>query len=645
MTQTIPASQIVAVNPGVISAGGTGLDLNGLFLTTSYRVPIGEVLSFPNTAAVSAFFGSVSTEAACASIYFNGPDNSFVKPGAMLFAQYPWTLPVSAYLQSGPVSGLTLAQLQALSGVLTVTIDGTAYTSGSFSLAGATSFSSAAAIIQGNLSAYEGNITASIVAGAGAITGNISATTLNVTSVTSCAVVPGAVISGGGAVAGTVVVSQGNGTSGGVGNYTVNTSQTASNVTTTTSTNGMLNVSAVASGTLAIGQLVTGATVAAPTYITSDFSGTTGTGTYLVNQSQTVGSEAMQVGVSVVSYDSQSGSFFINAGRLGATSTIGYGSGTISGGLNFTQANGAQLSQGSAIATPLTYMAGIVNQTQNWFSLNIVFDPVTADKVLFAEWVNSQGVQYCYIDSTADASLLAPNPTTSSVYLIQQAGYNGTLPIYDPNLHVNGPLIGSFAAGFFASLAFQQTDGRTTLFGQHEAGLVPGVTSGTIASQLLLNGCNYYGAYGTANQNFVFLNNGSMLGQFLWADTYANAVWIKNALQLAMMTLLTTARSIPYNSAGDALIEAAAADPINQMVNFGAIVPGVQLSALQLAEVNAAAGLNIGPTLYSTGYYFQSKAATTPANIRAARGSPSINLWYVDGESVQQISLGSFVVQ
>ena len=56
----IPASAIVSVNPGVISAGGTGLSLNGLFLTSSTRVPVGTVASFPTYAAVLAYFGAGS---------------------------------------------------------------------------------------------------------------------------------------------------------------------------------------------------------------------------------------------------------------------------------------------------------------------------------------------------------------------------------------------------------------------------------------------------------------------------------------------------------------------------------------------------------------------------------------------------------
>ena len=57
-----------------------------------------------------------------------------------------------------------------------------------------------------------------------------------------------------------------------------------------------LTVSAVASGTVAVGAPVTGTNVAANTVISALGTGTGGTGTYTVNNSQTVASEALTLG-------------------------------------------------------------------------------------------------------------------------------------------------------------------------------------------------------------------------------------------------------------------------------------------------------------------------------------------------------------
>ena len=147
---TIPASQLVQINPSVVSAGGNELALSGLILTENTRVPIGQVLSFPNDGvSVSDFFGPGALETTLAEIYFAGWDNSTQKPANVLFAQYPGTA-TAAYLRGGPVgASLTLAQLNALAaGILTISINGTPHVSSSIDLSSAASFSAAAAAIQ-----------------------------------------------------------------------------------------------------------------------------------------------------------------------------------------------------------------------------------------------------------------------------------------------------------------------------------------------------------------------------------------------------------------------------------------------------------------------------------------------------------------
>lgn len=643
--QSIPASTVVAWNPSVIGAGGAGFQLNGLFLTTSTRIPIGEVASFPTAQAVANAFGASSVEAAMAGVYFLGPNNSTIKPGALLMAQYPQTAPVSAYLESGAVSGLTLAQLQALSGNLTVTIDGTPFASGTINLGAATSFSSAAGIIQTALGATEASLATSTIA-AGNWTGNtttISGNVLAVGNTTTGFLLPGATVSGPGVATGTVVVNQLSGTPGTTGNYTVSIAQTvASGNLTASSTQGVLNATTVSSGTVAVGQNVSGTNVLTGTYITALLGGTGGTGTYVVNQNQTVSSTTLTLGSSAVTYDSQSGSFFINSGRVGAGSTIGYATGTLAGPLFLTQATGAVLSQGSAIATPAAFMNGIAAQTQNWFTLVTAFDPVTADKVAFANWVNGQDDDYWYVESSQDAAAIVTPDTTTALSQILLAGYSGTTGIYDPNLHAAGPLESAFAASWAACLNFNAPNGRSTLFGRSQTGLPAGVNNAQTAANLKANGYSYYGSFGTANQLFTLMNNGAVSGPFLWADSYANAAYIKNALQLALMTLLTTVSIIPYNSAGDALIAEACAATITQFGAYGGFQAGVALSPLQIAEVNASAGFDVATTLQTRGWYLLSQAATTPALVRAQRGSPFIVFYWCDGESIQQV-VGSAV--
>jgi hypothetical protein len=81
----IPLKNIVQIKPGVLTASGSALDMNGLILTDSEYAPTGAVLSFTSPDDVALYFGSSSVEASMASIYFQGYKNASRTPGEILF--------------------------------------------------------------------------------------------------------------------------------------------------------------------------------------------------------------------------------------------------------------------------------------------------------------------------------------------------------------------------------------------------------------------------------------------------------------------------------------------------------------------------------------------------------------------------------
>lgn len=123
-----------------------------------------------------------------------------------------------------------------------------------------------------------------------AFTASISGTTLTVTAVSSGSLSVGQVISGAGITAGTRITAFGTG-GGGTGTYTLNNSLTVGSEAMTGSAN--LVVTAVAGGTIQLGMYVIGVGVAGGTIITGFGSGSGGTGSYILNTSQTIGSESM----------------------------------------------------------------------------------------------------------------------------------------------------------------------------------------------------------------------------------------------------------------------------------------------------------------------------------------------------------------
>ena len=646
---TIPASQFVNVLPSVLAAGGAALDLIGLVLTQNTRVPVGQVVSFPNAAAVQSYFGPSAYESTSCPTYFNGTTVATKQPGALLFAQIPLA-GASAYLRGGnAVASLTLAQLQGISGSLTVVMDGTARAAASINLSSATSFSSAASLIQTGLNGSPTTIATStgstIAAATFSLTGSISGNTLTVTAVASGTVTVGAAITASPALtAGTVIAGQLSGTAGGVGTYAVNNAQTAAS-TTISGTYGTLTIGAPVTGTWSVGETVTGGGTLSGTIITGLISGTGGAGTYAVNLTQTVGS--------AVSFDSVSGAFVVTSGIVGAASTVAFATGTISASLLLTAATGALLSQGAAPVLPGAFMNQVMGITQNWVSFMTAFYPdlggAISNRLLFSAWASSTNNRYAYVSRDSDATPPTTLPATASLgNAVAAAAYSGTVLNWEPS----DQLIDWYTCGAWASIDFSAANGRTDMDWTTQAGLVAGVTDPTSQANLggsplvsgsYGNGYNYVGAIGTANQNFVNYHRGFITGPFQWQDSWVNQVWLNNQLQLAAVVYFNSVKSTPYNTAGNAAIEAALAGPINQAVSFGAVRQGITLSPSQISQVNAAAGSNIAPILSTRGWYLFIGVAT-PTN-RQNRIPPVIVFYYCDGQSVQALNISSVLLQ
>ena len=134
------------------------------------------------------------------------------------------------------------------------------------------------------------SVTGSVAASTFSVTGSIDGDILTVTVVGSGVVVAGGTISGTNVASGTKVVSQISGTAGGVGTYYVSISEQTVGSTTISGTYGTLTVTAVGSGALAVGQVISGASVVAGTKITQLLTGTGGTGTYVVDKNTVVAS-------------------------------------------------------------------------------------------------------------------------------------------------------------------------------------------------------------------------------------------------------------------------------------------------------------------------------------------------------------------
>lgn len=340
-------------------------------------------------------------------------------------------------------------------------------------------------------------------------------------------------------------------------------------------------------------------------------------------------------------YDSISGGFLITSATTGAASTIAVTDSTNANLLKLNAVGGMVTSAGAVAAVPATFMDTVVAQNQEWFGFATGFNANETQGTAFAAWTNTQNKRYWYACWSTDANNLTANPSNTTMAAIKAASYAGTTVFYAPT---NTYKVAALALSWAACLNFNEDNGRTTMAFRSQDGLVADVASNTQFDVLQTNGLNFYGAYGTANSLSNYLYPGSVSGVFLWADSYANQVWLNDSLQVALQSLLTSVKSIPYNPDGYGLVRTAMSIPIADAIAFGAVRAGVVLSATQIAQINDAAGnTDAAASVASDGYYL---SVTDPgATARTQRKTPNIRFFYADGQSVQQISFTSNEVQ
>lgn len=314
-----------------------------------------------------------------------------------------------------------------------------------------------------------------------------------------------------------------------------------------------------------------------------------------------------------------------------AVSSLTFATGTAAEKMGLTSGT---LSQGALARTLTETMEACVASNSNFWSFMPVFDETFTEALELAQWCNNQSVRFMYamVDKSS-AGLQQSNPACLAY---QVADYFGVCPVY------NTKELGAMTMGVGAAINPAQLNGRKTWAYKQQSGLAFTVSDETEAQTLLANGYNFYGDYATASNQFKLFQNGQISGNAKWLDTYYGQIFIRDGLQNAWINALMMNNTVPYNQSGYGILRAAAMDTINSAVNAGFIRQGVSLSESQKATVQSEAGLDISGALETQGWYLQILDPTT--QVRAERGTPVVNFWYMDGGSVQLIQGTSTVL-
>ncbi len=390
----VPLALLGSVSiPAPTNAQSSPYALDRLFLTGDHKLPFNEVLSFDSATAVENFFGVSSSEAILATDFFAGYTGSSAN---MLFDRMPLS-GGRARIYGANISGLTLAQLQAINCTLALTSEGYNFNA-SVNLQSARSFNDAASLIQTALNAAKPTVAtttgSSIAPESASFTGSLKGGFMDVTAISSGQIAIGGILTSANGYSGHIIC-QDTGTPGVVGVYNVWYGPHGPNHviappgSTLSETYGILTVGAVASGAVAVGQEVAGSRVTGNTAIQHHVrgSGIGGGSQWVVDLQRTVarGDLTMKAAPLDVGYQPVTGatvnsaSFWIevNGQYPVRPTTMTYASGTAAGLLGLTQSAGAYLSTpGQITVDPSAWMNKIVNdETRDFASFQTTYDP------------------------------------------------------------------------------------------------------------------------------------------------------------------------------------------------------------------------------------------------------------------------------
>lgn len=336
-----------------------------------------------------------------------------------------------------------------------------------------------------------------------------------------------------------------------------------------------------------------------------------------------------------VEYNSNLNAFIITSSTTGASSSVSVatdGEQTPAALMGLTSEAGATVSQGSAALTVTENMESITNITQNWVSFTTMEEADDDTVMELAQWANDSNGEYLYCPYTTNKNNTNVNGGTNLPKKLADKNVEGVL------LTFGGLEYALLAMSIAACIDWDRNNGIVTWAFKTQSGLSASVTDDATAANCVQLGVSFYGRYATRNDDFIFFYEGKMIGgSFGFVDAYVGNLWLRNALQVAIVNGLNQIGRVPYTDEGYTVIRAWCTDPINRALRNGVIDPGVELSEAQRAQLMNEIGEDVSREIFTNGYYLL--IADPGASVRVNRDTPTLGLWYTYGGSVHRLEL------
>lgn len=342
------------------------------------------------------------------------------------------------------------------------------------------------------------------------------------------------------------------------------------------------------------------------------------------------------LGCTVV-YSSATKGLIITSPKKGSSSSVGFATGLLATDLRLSSEQGAVQSPSTSGQTLTDLLNGLRDQNTAFSSVFLSWTPSVAERLELAIWATSMQEDVAVIINDTDNAAITQSKGASFAEQLGAKNYTGIVPVYN-NLELC-----AFMSGIPASWDFTQTNGRFNTAFRRNPLVEPNVEINSEFDALYANGYNFMADMASATNKFKWLYSGIMVSIYKWWDSWNCQIWMRRQLQYNLALCLQSKGRIPYNTAGQGIIQTAIAPAIQQFIKFGAITTGVALDDTQVLALKAV-GLSQSQinSIGTNGYFLQIKMPSP--FVRVNRGSPEINFWYTDGQSVQKVNMNSIEI-
>jgi len=280
-----------------------------------------------------------------------------------------------------------------------------------------------------------------------------------------------------------------------------------------------------------------------------------------------------------------------------------------------------------AAATTAEAMADIMNIDATWAGFSdCCLDLTDAEKIDLASWASENKRLYVMQVTSKDTLALLATKTFGYV---------------SPNY--GDKALCAFVLGVGASINYNKTNGRITFAYKLLDGLTPSVNNNTLANELDLLSCNYYGSYSSLSNQYQFYQSGVMSGDWSYMDNYYNSLWLDDAITTSLVDVLKSSSYIPYTTAGYETVKIAINQVMKQAIVNSVAEADTTISDAVARQLYVETGQDIASILVQVGYYISVSEPTTA--IKAKRGSPDVVIYYTNGGAIQKITVDNTFVK